>query len=131
MSGEGGIKTPHSRPPWVTSEFLDQASKYFLGPLQDDAVRIDGISSGIVAMAEMFVKLGSLQTVREVENYIISVGRVRFRLPFMLISELKANFDALAVSSSFLRLIRNLGVENSHPMLVCFPENEMESPVSR
>jgi hypothetical protein len=79
MSGKDGIKSPHSRPPWVTSEFLDQASKHFLGPLHSEAVQIDRIFSGIVAMAEMFVKLGSLQTVREVENYIITVGRVRFR----------------------------------------------------
>jgi hypothetical protein len=79
ISGRDGIKPPHSRPPWVTSEFLDQASKHFLGPLHNEAFQIDGIFSGIVAMAEMFVKLGSLQTVREVENYIITVGRVRFR----------------------------------------------------
>jgi hypothetical protein len=79
MSGKDGIKPLHPRPPWVTSEFLDQASKHFLGPLHNEAVQIDRIFSGIVAMAEMFVKLGSLQTVREVENYIITVGRVRFR----------------------------------------------------
>jgi hypothetical protein len=78
MSEKDGIKPPHSRPPWVTSEFLDQASKHFLGPLHNEAVQIDRIFSGIVAMAEMFVKLGSLQTVREVENYIITVGRVCF-----------------------------------------------------
>lgn len=75
-SGKLGIKAAPSPPPWVTSEFLDQASKHFLGPLHQQAVQIDETFSGIVAMAEMFVKLGSFQTVREVENYIITVGRV-------------------------------------------------------
>ncbi|KAE9367334.1 hypothetical protein N431DRAFT_561345 [Stipitochalara longipes BDJ] len=75
MSGKDGRTTSPSRQPWEASEFLVQASKYFLGPLHDEAAQIDGIFSGIVAMAEMFVKLGSLQTVREVENYIITVGR--------------------------------------------------------
>ncbi|KAH8771288.1 hypothetical protein BGZ57DRAFT_435316 [Hyaloscypha finlandica] len=74
-SGKDGIKPPHSRPPWVASEFLIQASLHFLGPLHREAVHIDKTFGGIVAMAEMFVKLGCLQTVREVENYIITVGR--------------------------------------------------------
>jgi hypothetical protein len=76
-SEKDGIKPPHSRPPWVASEFLIQASRHFLGPLHREAVHIDKTFGGIVAMAEMFVKLGCLQTVREVENYIITVGRVR------------------------------------------------------
>lgn len=74
-SGKDDIKPPHTRPPWATSEFFEQASEHFLRPLQNEAVQIDGIFSGIIAMAEMFVKLGSFQTVREVENYIITVGR--------------------------------------------------------
>lgn len=74
-SEKDGIKPPHSRPPWVASEFLIQASRHFLGPLHREAVHIDKTFGGIVAMAEMFVKLGCLQTVREVENYIITVGR--------------------------------------------------------
>jgi hypothetical protein len=84
MPGKDRIKPLHSRPPWVTSDFLAQASKYFLAPLHNEAVQIDEIFSGIVAMAEMFVKLGSLQTVREVENYIITVGRVRFCQSYIL-----------------------------------------------
>jgi hypothetical protein len=76
-SGKGCIKPSHSRPPWVASEFLAQASEHFLGPLHREAALIDKTFGGIVAMAEVLVKLGSLQTVREVENYIITVGRVR------------------------------------------------------
>jgi hypothetical protein len=74
-SGKGGIKSAHPRPPWVTFEFLDQAPRHFFGPLQREVVQIDETCSGIVAMAEMFVRVGFLHTVREVENYI--VGRVR------------------------------------------------------
>ena len=75
-TGRDGIKPVHPRPPWVTFEFLDQAPRHFFGPLYREAVQIDETFSGIVAMAEMFVRLGSLHTVREVENYIITVGRV-------------------------------------------------------
>ncbi len=77
-SGNDEIMPSHSRPPWATSEFLEQASEHFLRPLQNEVVQINGIFSGIIAMAEMLVKLGSFQTVREVENYIITVGRVSF-----------------------------------------------------
>jgi hypothetical protein len=129
-SGKDDIKPPHTRPPWATSEFFEQASEHFLRPLQNEAVQIDGIFSGIIAMAEMFVKLGSFQTVREVENYIITVGRVSFYSPCMSMSQLMANFDALAESRSFLRLICDVGVEDSHPMPVCFPKNGVESPLS-
>jgi hypothetical protein len=76
------IKSTHPRPPRPTFEFLDQAPRHFFGPLHREAVQIDEISSGIVAMAEMFVVLGSLHTVREVENYIITVGRVRLSSNF-------------------------------------------------
>jgi hypothetical protein len=101
-SGKDELNPSHSRPPWATSEFLEQASKYFLRPLHNEAVQIDRIFSGIIAMAEMCVKLGSFQTVREVENYIITVGRVSFHSPYTSMSERKANFDALAESRSFL-----------------------------
>jgi hypothetical protein len=83
LSGRGltsrndGIKTAHPALPWVTFEFLDQAPRHFFGPLHREVVQIDETFSGIVSMAEMFVRLGSLHTVREVENYIITVGRVR------------------------------------------------------
>lgn len=89
LSGRGltsrkdGIKSAHPRPPWMPFEFLDQAPKHFFGSLHHEAVQIDESFNGIVAMAEMFVRLGSLHTVREVENYIITVGRVR--LPSTLI----------------------------------------------
>jgi hypothetical protein len=129
-SGKDEIKPSHSRPPWATSEFFEQASEHFLRPLHNEAAQIDRIFSGIIAMAEMFVKLGSFQTVREVENYIITVGRVSFHSPCMSMPEIKADFDALAESRSFLRLICEVGVEDSHPMLVCFPENGLESPLS-
>ncbi|RDL35397.1 Uncharacterized protein BP5553_07328 [Venustampulla echinocandica] len=74
-SGAGGIKPAHPRQPWATFEFLDQAPEHIFRPLHHEAVQIDEAFCGIVTMAEMFVKLGSLQTVREVENYIITVGR--------------------------------------------------------
>jgi hypothetical protein len=76
MCGKDGNKFAHSRPPGVAFEFLDQAPKHFFGPLHREAFRIDETFSGIIAMAEMFVRIGSLDTVREVENYIITVGRV-------------------------------------------------------
>ncbi|CZR61567.1 uncharacterized protein PAC_11464 [Phialocephala subalpina] len=81
LSGRGltsrkdGTKSAHPHPPWATFEFLHQAPRHFFGPLHREAVQIDETFSGIVAMAEMFVRLGSLHTVREVENYIITVGR--------------------------------------------------------
>ncbi|KAF8847515.1 hypothetical protein BDZ45DRAFT_681848 [Acephala macrosclerotiorum] len=81
LSGRGltsrkdGIKSAHLHPPWATFEFLHQAPRHFFGPLHREVVQIDETFSGIVAMAEMFVRLGSLHTVREVENYIIAVGR--------------------------------------------------------
>ncbi|KAH8670139.1 hypothetical protein BGZ60DRAFT_430610 [Tricladium varicosporioides] len=71
-SGKGEIKSNHPLPSF---EFLYQALKHFLGPLHREAAHIGDTFSGIVAMAEMFVGLGSLQNVREVENYIITVGR--------------------------------------------------------
>ena len=76
-SGEDGIKSAHPRPPWVTFEILKQAPKHLFEPLHREAVQIHETFSGIVAMADMSVKLGSFHTVREVENYIIAVGRVR------------------------------------------------------
>ncbi|KAN0098349.1 hypothetical protein V8E51_014012 [Hyaloscypha variabilis] len=91
-SGKDELNPSHSRPPWATSEFLEQASKYFLRPLHNEAVQIDRIFSGIIAMAEMFVKLGSFQTVREVENYIITVGR----LILMLLRNLAHSYDLFA-----------------------------------
>lgn len=81
-SGKDRNKSTHPRPPWVTFEFLDQAPKQFFGPLHREAIQVDETFSGIVAMAEMFVRLGSLHTVREVENYIITVGRVRLHFIF-------------------------------------------------
>lgn len=50
-------------------------------------------------MAELFVRLGSLHTVREVENYIITVGRVRITA---FIFVLKSDGDDFIVSRSFL-----------------------------
>lgn len=91
LSGRGltsrkdGTKSAHPRPPWATFEFLHQAPRHFFGPLHREAVQIDETFSGIVAMAEMFVRIGSLHTVREVENYIITVGRVR--LPSIFYAE--------------------------------------------
>jgi hypothetical protein len=76
-SGENEIKSSPPRQPWVVFEFLDQTRRIVFGPLHRAAVQVDDIFSGIVAMAETFVRLGFLQTVREVENYIITVGRVR------------------------------------------------------
>jgi hypothetical protein len=76
ISRKDGIKFAHPCPPCGTFEFVDQAPRHFFGPLHREAVQIDETFSGIVAMAEMFVRLGSLHTVREVENYIITVGRV-------------------------------------------------------
>jgi hypothetical protein len=76
--GKDGNKFAHPRPPGVAFEFLDQAPKHFFGPLHREVFRIDETFSGILAMAEMFVRIGSLDTVREVENYIITVGRVYF-----------------------------------------------------
>jgi hypothetical protein len=91
LSGSGltstkdGIKPKLPRQPRVTSEFLDQVPRHFFWPLHREAVQIDETFIGIVAMAEMFVRIGSLHTVREVENYIITVGRVR--LPFIFYAE--------------------------------------------
>ena len=83
MSGKDGNKSANPRPPWVTFEFLDQAPKHFFRPLYREAVQVDQTFSGIVAMAEMFVKLGSLHTIREVEDYIITVGRVHLPSNFL------------------------------------------------
>ena len=74
--GKDDNKFAHPRPHGVALEFLDQAPKHFFGPLHREASRIDETFSGILAMAEMFVRIGSLDTIREVENYIITVGRV-------------------------------------------------------
>jgi hypothetical protein len=76
-SSENEIKSSTSRRSWVVSEFLDHTRRMLFGPLHRAAVQIDDVFSGIVAMAETFVRFGFLQTVREVENYIITVGRVR------------------------------------------------------
>jgi hypothetical protein len=65
-------------------EFLDQVPRQFFGALHREAAQIHETFSGIVAMAEMFVRLGCLQTIREVENYIITVGRVSSLVPSMV-----------------------------------------------
>jgi hypothetical protein len=75
-SGKDGTKPTPSRRPWVAYEFLAQTLKLFFRPLHRTAAHVDEVFSGIVAMAETFVRLGVLHTVREVEDYIIAVGRV-------------------------------------------------------
>ena len=75
-SGKDGTKPIPSRRPGAEYEFLAQTPKLFFRPLHRTAAHVDEIFSAIVAMAETFVRLGFLHTVREVEDYIIAVGRV-------------------------------------------------------
>ena len=75
-SGKDATKPTPSLRPWVALEFLAQTPKHLFRPLYRIAASVDEIFSGIVVMAETFVRLGFLHTVREVEDYIIAVGRV-------------------------------------------------------
>ena len=59
------------------SEFISQTSSLCFEPLRKVANRVDKAFAGILAMAETLVRFGRLQTLREVEDYIIAVGRVR------------------------------------------------------
>lgn len=74
-SQQDGMKSPHS-PPYYALGSLDQAPRHLFGPLNCQAAQVDDEFGGIIAMAETFVRLGLIHTVREVENYIIAVGRV-------------------------------------------------------
>jgi hypothetical protein len=74
-SQQDGMKSPHS-PSYYALRSLDQAPRHLFGPLNCHAAQVDDEFGGIIAMAETFVRLGLIHTVREVENYIIAVGRV-------------------------------------------------------
>lgn len=77
LSGNDRTKSPQPNRPSIAFEFVGQAPKQFFEPLRGSAVRVNDIFVGIVAMAETFVRVGFLHTVREVENYIVAVSRVR------------------------------------------------------
>lgn len=77
LSKNDRTKSLHSNRPLRALEFVGQALKHIFEPLLGSALRVNETFVGIVAMAETFVNIGVLHTVRGVENYIIAVSRVR------------------------------------------------------
>jgi hypothetical protein len=61
----------------ILNEFINQTSNLCFVPLREIANQVDKTFPGTLAMAETLVRLDRLQTLREVEDYIIAVGRVR------------------------------------------------------
>ncbi|KAF4632634.1 hypothetical protein G7Y89_g5488 [Cudoniella acicularis] len=72
---KNGTNSLPSSQSWIEFEFFNQAPILVLNPLYSKATHSDKTFCGIIAMAETFVRLGLLHTVREVEDYIIDVGR--------------------------------------------------------
>jgi len=85
-----GITTRHkehevedySRPVHDFGEFVNGASKLVFEPIKDALGEIDGPFVTVLCMAETFVRLGRLQTVREIDEYIIKTSRVSSRNQF-------------------------------------------------
>ena len=54
------------------------AEKFVLEPIRKDLGEIDEPIDAVLCMADTFVRIGCLQTVREIEEYIITTARVSF-----------------------------------------------------
>jgi hypothetical protein len=52
--------------------------KLLLEPIKEDLSEADESVDAVLCMADTFVRLSRLQTVREIEEYIITTARVRF-----------------------------------------------------
>ncbi|KAH8595674.1 hypothetical protein B0O99DRAFT_152485 [Bisporella sp. PMI_857] len=65
----------YARPVQGVNEFIDGAAKLVLAPIRVDLGKADESIDAVLFMADNFVRLGRLQTVREIEGYIITTGR--------------------------------------------------------
>jgi hypothetical protein len=66
------------RPIQDFSEFVTGTTNNILEPVNQDLGKQDETINAILSMAEAFVRHGNLQTVREVEEYIILTARVSY-----------------------------------------------------
>ena len=64
------------RPLHAVGEFINDTSSLIFGPLRREVGTQHAGLLAVIYLAETFVRLGNLQTVREVEEYIIKVSRV-------------------------------------------------------
>lgn len=66
------------RPVQEFSEFITGSVKLVLEPIKEDLGEADESVDAVLCMADTFVRIGRLQTVREIEEYIITTARVSF-----------------------------------------------------
>ena len=67
-----------TRPAQDFGEFVTGAAKNILEPVKEDLGEIEESVDAVLHMASTLVRLGRLQSVREIEEYIISTARVSF-----------------------------------------------------
>lgn len=71
----------YTRPVQEFGEFVTRAVKLVLEPIKEDLGEVDESVDAVLCMADSFVRLGRLHTVREIEEYIITTARVSFHYP--------------------------------------------------
>jgi hypothetical protein len=71
----------YTRPIQEFGEFVTRAVKLVLEPIKEDLSEVDESVDAVLCMADSFVRLGRLHTVREIEEYIITTARVSFHYP--------------------------------------------------
>jgi len=69
----------YNRPAQDFGEFVTEAVNLVLEPIKEDLAETSESVDLVFYMAETFVRLGRLQTVREIEEYIITTARVSSR----------------------------------------------------
>ncbi|KAH6695877.1 hypothetical protein BKA61DRAFT_252907 [Leptodontidium sp. MPI-SDFR-AT-0119] len=65
----------YTRPVQEFGEFVTRAVKLVLEPIKEDLGEVDESADAVLCMADSFVRLGRLHTVREIEEYIITTAR--------------------------------------------------------
>jgi hypothetical protein len=67
-----------TRPVQALGEFVTGAVKLVLEPIKEDFGETNESVDAVLSITDTFVRLGRLQTVREIEEYIITTARVSF-----------------------------------------------------
>lgn len=73
----------YARPVQEFSEFVTRAVNLILEPIKEDLGEADESVGAVLCMADTFVRLGRLHTVREIEEYIITTAHVSFHCHFL------------------------------------------------